>query len=132
MQAAETFLINTSLLSNFFCLFLPHPNGWSPASTKFGVRVMIIVQPKHHEEDTKRALVRIQRTTGLSHVTENWASSKRPFALQNYIPSHSVAYLEPPPNFTIFFNRRVRNLPAHSCTSVLHVHTSKEIHLLRM
>lgn len=90
MQAAETFLINTSLLSNFFCLFLPHPNGWSPASIKFGVRVMITVQPKHREENAERALVRIHRTTGLSHVTENWTSSKCPLALQNYIPSHRV------------------------------------------
>lgn len=64
MRAAEIFLINTSLLSNFFCLFLPHPSDWFLAMIKFGVRAMTIVQPQHHEENAKKALVTIQRTTG--------------------------------------------------------------------
>lgn len=64
MRAAEIFLINTSLFSNFFCLFLPHPSDWFLAMIKFGVRAMTIVQPQHHEENAKKALVTIQRTTG--------------------------------------------------------------------
>lgn len=44
--AAGTFLINTSLPTDFFCLCIPHPNGWSLAVTKFWVRVIIIIQPQ--------------------------------------------------------------------------------------
>lgn len=56
IQAAETFLINTSLPSNFFCLFLPHPNGWSLAMIKFWVGVMITVQSQHHEENEESTI----------------------------------------------------------------------------
>lgn len=46
IQAAATFLINTSLPANFFCLFLPHPNGWSLATVKFWVGVMHTAQSR--------------------------------------------------------------------------------------